>query len=224
MDRREWRRIGAAVGAAGAVMAGGSWIADLLVPIRYPGQSAYSVPGLAEPVVDLASLQRSWPSGLAEPGSRPRLIGYMSRIDRMALPATAAPAAAAPQPERDLGALLAASDVAKGQRAAQVCNSCHTFDRGGPNRVGPNLWGVVGRDIGSHAGFAYSSAMTSQPGAWTYESLDRFLAGPARTMPGTKMAFAGIRNPADRASLLAWLGTLNATPAAFPPPQLAAKD
>jgi len=223
MDPRKRRQIATAIGAALFVMAGGSWLADLLVPTRYPARSAYSVSGLTEPVVDLAALQRSWPSGLGGPGSRPRLINYMTHIDRMATPARP-PATAAPQPVRDLGTLLASADVAKGKRASQVCASCHTFDQGGQNRTGPNLYGIVGRDIASHAGFAYSGALTGEPGNWTYESLDHFLASPAKDVPGTKMAFAGIRNPADRASLLAWLGTLSPTPAPFPAPRLAAND
>lgn len=216
MASRKWRIIGG-VAAAVTVVLGGSWLGDLLVPIRYPMRSAYQVPGLEEPVVDLAALQRSWPGGMAEPGSRPRLIGYMSRIDHMAMPARAPAAAAAPRPVADLGTLLAAADVAKGKRTAQLCASCHTFESGGQTRTGPNLWGIVGRDIASHAGFAYSGALTGEPGAWTYQSLDRFLAGPAKAVPGTKMAFAGVRNPADRAGLLAYLGSLNATPAPFPP-------
>jgi len=220
MASRKWRIIGG-VGAAITVALGGSWLGDLMVPIRYPGRSAYQVPGLEEPVVDLAAIQRSWPGGMAEPGSRPRLIGYMNRIDRMAMPARAPAATASPQPVADLGTLLASADPAKGKRTAQLCASCHTFEQGGANRTGPNLWAVVGRDIASHAGFAYSGALTGQPGAWTYESLDRFLAGPARTIPGTKMAFAGVRNPGDRASLLAYLGSLSAAPAPFPPPMAA---
>lgn len=215
MASRKWRVIGS-VSAAATVMLAASWVSELFVPIRYPGRSAYQVPGLAEPVVDLAALQRSWPAGMAEPGSRPRLIGYMNRIDTMAMPARAPVAAAAPQPAADLGTLLASADVAKGKRTAQLCASCHTFDSGGPNRTGPNLWGIVGRDIASHAGFAYSGALANQPGAWTYESLDRFLASPSRAAPGTRMAFAGVRNPADRASLLAYLGSLSAAPAPFP--------
>lgn len=218
MEPGRWRMVGGAVGAAILVAVSASWVADLLVPIRYPGLAAYRVTGLEEPVLDLASLQRSWPAGLAEPGDRPRLISYMSRIDRMAMPARA-PTAAAPQPVLDLGTLLAASDVAKGKRTAQLCASCHTFDPGGPNRTGPNLWGIIGRDIASHGGFPYSGAMTGEAGAWSYERLDAYLAGPARAVPGTKMAFAGIRNPADRASLLAWLGTLNQRPVPFPQPK-----
>lgn len=218
MRRGEWVKVGASVATAIAAVAGASWAGDLLVPAIYPERSAYQVPGLTEPTVDLASLQRSWPAGMDQAGSRPRLIGYMVAIDRMKPAVSASAAVAPPPPEVDLGTRLAAGAAGAGERVAKICASCHTFDPNGANRVGPNLWGVVGRDVASHAGFAYSKAMAGQPGTWTYESLDQYLAGPARAVPGNKMAFAGIRNPTDRASLLVWLGTLNSKRIPFPRP------
>jgi cytochrome c len=217
MHRREWGKIGAGIAMAIVVAGAAGWVGNLAVPAVYPARSAYQVPGLTEPTVDLASLQRSWPAGMDQAGSRPRLIGYMTVIDRMKPAASITTAAAAPAPpEVDLGTRLAASDIMAGERIAKVCGSCHTFDPDGANRVGPNLWGVVGRDIAAHAGFDYSKAMTGQPGTWTYERLDHYLAGPARAVPGNKMGFAGIRNPNDRASLIAWLGTLNSKRIPFP--------
>ena len=217
MDRREWGRIGGAVAMAVVAMIGCGLVAGQFVPASYPTQPGYVVPDVSEPPVDLASLQRSWPAGMSEPGSEARLIGYMSRIERTTMPALVATTAPA-LPERDLGVRLAASNVAKGQQTAQICGTCHNLDRDGPNRVGPNLWGVVGRVVASHPGFSYSSAMKNQTGNWTYERLDLFLAGPGRAIPGTKMTFMGIRDPEDRASVLAYLGTLNTSPPPFPPP------
>lgn len=207
------------VAAAVSVMLGGGWVASLMVPETYPAQAGYQVPGMTEAPVDLASLQRSWPGGLSEPGGRLRLIGYMRKVERGTIPAPAASEAgpvAAPEPEVDLGTRLASADAARGKGAARVCMSCHSFEQGGRNLVGPNLWGVVGRDIASHGGFAYSPALTAQPGSWTYEQLDEYLARPARAIPGNKMAFGGIRSPADRANLLAYLGSLSSSPAPFP--------
>ena len=198
-----------------------AWAGMLLVPSDYPAQSAYLVPGVAEPLVDRAALQRSWPAGIDAPGGRVRLAGYMSQVERGAVPAPAASAsavAAAPEPEVDLGTLLASADAEKGHATSRVCLSCHTFDQGGADHTGPNLWGVVGRDVGSHAGFAYSPAMSTHPGNWTYAALDHYIARPSREVPGNKMAFGGIRNPADRANLLAYLGSLGSASVPRPAP------
>ena len=79
----------------------------------------------------------------------------------------------------------------KGEAAAKKCAACHTFGKGEPNRVGPNLYGVVGRERGSHAGFNYSAAMKGKPGKWTIEELNTFLQNPKGFIPGTSMSFAG---------------------------------
>lgn len=222
MDGWEWTKIGAAVGMALVVALGGGWLADRLVGVSYPGSPAYKPADLAQPV-DLAALQRSWPAGLNKPGDHNRLAGFMRVVDRGGVPLPSADAAtatpAAPPP--DLGTLLASADPARGKSAAGVCASCHTFEQGGADRTGPNLWGVVGRDVGSHGGFAYSQAIGTHPGNWTYEELDRYLASPARAIPGNKMAFAGIRRPQDRANLLAYLGSLGSAGVPRPAPKAA---
>jgi cytochrome c len=198
----------AAIGVATTVLLGGFWVGDMLVPSEYPGRMGYKVPDVTAPSVDLAALQRNWPRGLSEPGGDVRLVNYMAHIDRMApAPATAGTAAPA-EPVPDLGTLLARADPAKGKSKAQVCVSCHSFAPNGPNGIGPPLYGIVGHDIASHPGFAYSAPVSAAPGTWTYEKLDTWLASPAKDIPGTKMAFAGIRQPQDRANVLAYLGTL----------------
>ncbi|PSJ41016.1 cytochrome c family protein [Sphingomonas deserti] len=183
----------------------------------YPETRGYPIEGVAP--VDLAAAQREWPTGAEQPGERATMIGYIRNIDKAvppALPASAAAAAiAAPA---DLGTLLASADAARGQRAAQACAACHSLEAGGPNRVGPTLWAIVGRPVARQPGFAYSPALTATGGQWTYEALDHFLAGPARAVPGTKMSFAGLRNPRDRANLLAYLATIGAKPLPFPAP------
>ena len=105
----------------------------------------------------------------------------------------------------------------RGKLAYQKCYSCHSLTAD-QKLEGPPLGGIVGRRVASQAGFAYSPAIEAHGGAWTYEQLDRYLASPARTIPGNKMSFAGIRNPKSRANLLAWLGSRGAAPAPFPPP------
>jgi cytochrome c len=111
---------------------------------------------------------------------------------------------------------LAAASAAAGLTARTRCQACHTFDQNGPNRVGPNLWNIVGRDKGSVPGFNYSEAMRTAPGTWTYDELDRFLTAPAQHIPGNRMAFTGIPATADRANLIAHLRTLSATPLPLP--------
>ena len=218
MDRWEWAKVGASVMLAVGVLVVGNWTSGQLFDVQYPERQGYPIEGVAP--VDLAAVQRSWPAGLSGPGEAARLRGYMAQIEKAVLPQSgagiAAPLAAAPV---DLGTLLASADPARGKRTAQLCASCHTFDQGGANRVGPNLWGIVGRDIGGTGGFAYSPAVGGHPGAWTYEELDRWLTSPARAIPGNKMAFNGVRNPKDRANLLAYLGTLGATRVPYPAPK-----
>jgi cytochrome c len=129
----------------------------------------------------------------------------------------AAPAAAAAQPERPLAQRLASASAEKGQAVAKKCASCHTFDENGGTRVGPNLYGVVGRPKGSVAGFAYSDGVKKLGGAWTYDDLDKFLTKPSAFAAGTKMGFPGLPSGEDRAEVIAYLRSIS--PKAPPPPQ-----
>ena len=104
--------------------------------------------------------------------------------------------------------VAAGADLAAGQKVSQACMTCHSFEKGGPNRIGPNLWGVVGRPVASQKGFVYSAAFMKKGGTWSESSLDTYLENPMKVVPGTKMAFGGVKNPKDRANLIAWLKTL----------------
>lgn len=133
-------------------------------------------------------------------------------------PAAAAPAAAPAEP---LPVRLAKADVAKGQAAAKACTSCHAFEKGGPNKIGPGLWSVVNQTKGAHEGFKYSAAMQERNAKgekWTFDALDAFIANPKAYMPGTAMAYAGLKEPERRADILAYLRTLADTPAELPKP------
>ncbi len=107
----------------------------------------------------------------------------------------------------DITTLLAKADAAAGQALSKKCAACHSFDKGGANKVGPNLHGIVGKKAGVAAGFAYSDAMKAQ-GPWTEQALSDFLTKPSKAVKGTKMAFAGLSKPEDRANMIAYLKTL----------------
>lgn len=194
-----------------------TWLVDHAYTSPEPGRLAYKPVDDMPPRVDLAAVQRGWPNSLGETGDYNELTAYLRDNEGKAPAPTAAKKAASEAPV-DLGTLLAAADANAGKDKAKACVSCHDFTQGGPNRIGPNLWGVVGRDIGGHAGFAYSSVMTGAPGSWTYEQLFTYLASPARSMPGTKMSFAGLRRPEDRAAVIKYLATLGNSPP-LPQPQ-----
>lgn len=122
-------------------------------------------------------------------------------------------------PAESLGTMLASADAAKGQTVFKACAACHDGSKGGANKVGPNLWGIVGRMHGVHEGFAYSDAMAAlKDKPWSYEALNEFLINPKAAVPGTKMAYGGLKKDADRANLLAYLATLSDSPVPFPAP------
>jgi len=115
--------------------------------------------------------------------------------------------------------LLAAADAEAGKKTFAKCGACHTAGKGEPAKIGPNLYGIVGNHKGHMEGFAYSDAIKKTEGDWTYENLYHFLKNPKAYAPGTKMSFAGIPNPKQRAELLAYLRTLSDSPVPYPAAQ-----
>jgi cytochrome c len=129
-------------------------------------------------------------------------------------PAAAPAAPAAPEP---ISGLLANANVENGKTIAQrQCSSCHTFNEGGRNGIGPNLYGIVGAPHGHAEGFNYSAALKSKPGPWTYEELNAWLFKPSAYAPGTRMSYAGLPNTQQRADLIAYLRTLSPNPQPLP--------
>jgi cytochrome c len=108
-----------------------------------------------------------------------------------------------------VGTLLATADATKGAEVAKACVACHAFEQGGANKTGPALYDLVERPVASHEGFAYSEgAKAKSAEKWTYDNLNAFLKAPKTYLPGTKMAFGGVKNDKKRADLLAYLASL----------------
>ncbi len=125
-------------------------------------------------------------------------------------------AAAAKEDAPAVFALLGAADVEAGRKVAKKCAACHSFGKGGRNKVGPNLWDVVGDDIASVEGYRYSKPMAALEGGWGYQELDRYLADPKARVPGTKMAVRGLTKASDRANVILFLRSLSDSPARLP--------
>ena len=115
-----------------------------------------------------------------------------------------------------LAQLLAQASAGKGKKIAKKCASCHSFDKGGKNKIGPNLYGMIGRDRGTVAGYRYSKAIKEMGGQWGFDDLDKFLAKPKSFMAGTKMAFPGLKKAADRAALILYMRGQADQPANLP--------
>lgn len=120
-----------------------------------------------------------------------------------------------------LATLLASADAAKGEAVFKKCAVCHNVAPGGPNAIGPGLNGVLGKGVAAHAGFAYSDGLKAKGGNWSFESMNEWLTNPKKFAPGTKMTFAGLGNPEERANLIVYLNAQGSSlplPAAEAPP------
>jgi len=147
------------------------------------------------------------PSLPAKPGYEVAVIEHPAGGEKPGAPA------AAPEP---IEKLLANAKADAGETSAKKCQTCHTFTKGGPNRVGPNLWGVVNRPKASEAGFNYSAALKAKGGNWTIDDLNQFITNPKGFVPGTAMSFAGVSKGSERADIIAYLNTLSDNPAPLP--------
>ena len=138
---------------------------------------------------------------------------YVIEVAETTEAAAAAPVDTGPEP---ILALLTDADLGAGEKLSKKCSACHVFDAGGQNKVGPALWNVVNRPLGASEGYAYSDALAGFGGAWDYAALNAFLAKPKGYISGTKMNFAGLKKPQDRANLIAWMRAKADSPVALP--------
>ena len=123
--------------------------------------------------------------------------------------------------EQPIEFFLASADAAKGEQVFKKCTACHTIDQGAPNQLGPNLWGTMGAPIAHVGGFAYSEALKSKGGNWDWNSMSEWLKSPKSFAPGTKMTFAGLSSPEDRASLMLFMNQKGSSPLPVPAPPAA---
>lgn len=115
-----------------------------------------------------------------------------------------------------IASILASADIEKGEKLAKACMTCHSFDQGGPTKIGPNLWNIVNAPMAREANFAYSKNLKEMHKDWTYENLNLLLYKPKSFIKGTKMSYAGLKKVSDRAAIVAWLRTLSNNPAPLP--------
>jgi len=143
---------------------------------------------------------------IGEHGHHEEKRGYSIAVAETETPGGTPAAEAAPV---DIMPFMAKADVAAGQNQLKKCTACHTFDNGGKNGVGPNQWGLFGSHYAHKADYTYSEALKAKHDViWNEQTLSEFLANPKKAIPGNKMSFAGMKDPQDRANLIAYLKTL----------------
>jgi cytochrome c len=140
---------------------------------------------------------------------RPEEMGYP--IEGVVEEGAGGEAAAKP-----IACYMAAADATAGQQVFAKCTACHNADKGGANALGPNLWDVLGEPVGKGKGFAFSDALAKHGGTWDFQTLSDWLASPKKFAPGTKMTFAGLSKPEDRANVIAFLNSHSDAPLPVP--------
>jgi cytochrome c len=159
----------------------------------------------------IAALGLSVVTGEYFHAERPEKMGYT--VEGVEADSGGGDAAAVEQPA---AFYLAKADPAKGADVFKKCGACHSDQKGGPNQIGPQLWDVVGRPVASEAGFSYSDALKAKSGPWTFDELFSWLKSPKAYANGTKMTFAGLSNPVDRANVIAYLNSQSDAPKPLP--------
>ena len=142
-------------------------------------------------------------------GHRPETMGYP-------IEGVEVEGAGGAEAEQPIAFFLQTADAAKGEQVFKKCAACHNAEPGGANALGPALYGVMGNPVAAHPGFAFSDALKSKGGTWDWEAMSAWLANPKKFAPGTKMTFAGLSNPQDRADVMAFLNSRDSSPLPIP--------
>ena len=145
---------------------------------------------------------------------KPETPGYSVEVEQVSTASSSATAAT--EEKIDIAALMAMGDIASGEKIFKKCAACHSIIKGGKNAIGPALYNVVGRKVGSVEDYKYSKALAAYEKEWTLEELNGYLTKPAKWIKGTKMAFAGLRKEADRASVIKYLNENSDSPVPLP--------
>ncbi len=198
------KAVGALLLAIVATVAVG-FIGDALIPSSGEGEDRVATAAQGES--EAGDEGTAAEPATEEPAQEPEAEDATAEASEEAVEA-AEEAAEAEVEEADPGIDLSAADVVAGQKVFKKCFTCHTVNAGGPNRVGPNLFDIVGREIGRHEGYRYSSAMAGLGGTWKVAALDAYLTKPKDFVPGTKMKFSGLKKEQDRINVIAYLATL----------------
>ena len=144
---------------------------------------------------------------------KPKTPGYTVEVEEVV---TAAVSSEAGETKVDIAALMQMGDVESGEKIFKKCAACHSINKGGPNKIGPALYNVVGRQVGGVSDYKYSKALQEYDNVWSFEELNGFLLKPAKWIKGTKMAYAGLRKEKDRASIIKYLNQSSDSPKQLP--------
>jgi len=145
---------------------------------------------------------------------KPETPGYAVEVEQVSTASSSTTIAV--DEKVDIAALMAMGDLASGEKIFKKCAACHSIIKGGKNAIGPALYNVVGRKVGSVEDYKYSKALAAYEKEWTLEELNGYLTKPAKWIKGTKMAFAGLRKEADRASVIKYLNENSDSPVPLP--------
>ena len=145
---------------------------------------------------------------------KPKTPGYAVEVEQVSTSSSSTTTATVEKV--DIAALMAMGDIASGEKIFKKCAACHSIIKGGKNAIGPALYNVVGRKVGSVEDYKYSKALAAYEKEWTLEELNGYLTKPAKWIKGTKMAFAGLRKEADRASVIKYLNENSDSPLPLP--------